>query len=263
MSVSEAANIGETPFEVLLEGIRIRGAYYLALPDTPRPALVILHGIPRQRPRPGDQSYRDMARRFAARGFLAVVFNFRGAGISEGDISMAGWTRDLDAVLEFARALPGADPGRVALLGFSAGGAVAIHAAARDPRTSAVVAVSSPVSFSFIRQAMPSAAWVGLFREIGLIRSPGFPPSLPEWEAEFAMIEPLQWVDKLSPRPLLIMHGEEDELIPVEQARELYEKALEPKELKVIPAGKHRLRMDPAALEAAEEWLMKWKINHA
>ncbi|HUT55243.1 MAG TPA: alpha/beta fold hydrolase [bacterium] len=258
MRVRKAEKIRETAFEAGLEGIRLRGAWYINPARARAPVVLILHGIPRAKPQAGDRSYREIAMRFAERGFLSLIFNFRGAGSSEGDISMAGWTRDLAAVAEFARGLPGADASRVALLGFSAGGAVAIYHAAHDAGVGAVVSGSSPARFSFLQQAMPSEHWVKLFREIGLIRSEGFPADLEAWEAEFQMIEPLKWVDRVSPRPLLIMHGAEDELIPVAQARELYERAREPRELKIIAGGKHRLRMDPAALAVAEEWLEKW-----
>ncbi len=255
----EAAEIRETAFEAALEGIRLRGAWCVDAALRRAPVVVVLHGIPRAKPLAGDASYREIAVRLAQRGFLAVIFNFRGAGLSEGDISMAGWIRDLEAVLAFARALPAADPSRVALLGFSAGGAAAIYAAAHDPAIGAVVSASSPARFSFLQQSMPAAYWVKLFKEIGLIRSEGFPRDLKAWEAEFAEIEPIRWVEKLSPRPLLIMHGADDELIPAAQARELHARAGAGRELMIIPAGKHRLRMDPAALQAAEEWLLRWK----
>ena len=92
-----------------------------------------------------------------------------------------------------------------------------------------------------------------------MIRSPGFPPSLDDWVAEFELISPLRWVHRLSPRPLLILHGEEDELVNVDQARAIFQKAGEPKDLVLVPGGKHRLRLDPRALDLAEQWLLKWK----
>jgi fermentation-respiration switch protein FrsA (DUF1100 family) len=47
------------------------------------------------------------------------------------------------------------------------------------------------------------------------------------------------------------MHGEDDELIPLAQAREIFERAAEPKKFLAVPRGKHRLRVDPVAVEAA------------
>jgi dipeptidyl aminopeptidase/acylaminoacyl peptidase len=265
MSDADDRDIVEAPFKVEVDDIEIRGFRYArsSAGKERTPVLVILHGIPRAKPAPGDQSYRDMAKRFAKKGFMAFIFNFRGTGISDGDIGMAGWTRDLEAVINYAVELPEADPERIALLGFSAGGAVAIHVAAHNPAVSAVVSGSSPARFTFLKKTMPLEGWVTLFREIGMIRSPDFPPSIEEWAKEFDDIEPLKWVDKISPRPVLIMHGEEDELIPADQAGELYKKTGRPKDLILVKGGKHRLRIDPRALDLAEEWLLKWKDSKA
>lgn len=258
MGPEEAADVLESSFAISVDGIAIRGFWHIKKGISDAPVLVILHGIPRAKPKPGDESYRRMSMRFAGQGFLSLAFNFRGTGISGGDIGMAGWSRDLEGVIDFARGLPGADPDRVVLLGFSAGGASAIHVAARDPAVCAVLSVSSPAEFTFLQKAMPSERWVELFREIGLIRSPDFPRSLEDWENEFAEISPLKWVDKISPRPVLIMHGEEDELIPCEQAEMIYQKAGEPREFLLAPGGKHRLRVDEQALDMIEAWLINW-----
>lgn len=256
-------DIREETFRVVHEGINIRGFWYLKKDLDRAPVLIILHGIPRAKPPSGDNSYRDMARLFAGEGFLSIVFNFRGTGISEGDIGMAGWSRDLDGVIAFARGLSNADLDHTALLGFSAGASVAIYAAAHDPKISAVVSASSPSEYTFAQSAMTAAGWVELFREIGLIRSPDFPGSIREWEAEFDLVSPLKWVDLISPRPTLFIHGEEDEVIPVEHARSLFEKAGRPKDLVLIPGGKHRLRVDQRAIDVAMKWLVQWKDGQA
>jgi len=249
----------EHPFQVKADGGFIRGAWFATDRAERLPLLAILHGIPRARPKPGDESYREMARRFAERGFAALVFNFRGTGLSEGDLSMLGWARDLAAVIEFGRALPAVDADRIALLGFSAGAAIAIYQAARDPRIKAVVSASSPAQFTFLETTMPAEGWVKLFKEIGLIRDPAFPGSLAEWEREFEQVSPLAWIERISPRPVFLVHGEEDEVIPLEHAHRLYEKAGRPKQLVIAPAGKHRLRVDPGALDLIERRLVNWR----
>ena len=249
--------IEERDFEVRVDGLTIRGAWCARSGATRLPVLLIMHGIPRAKPEPGDQTYRVLARAAAADGWLAVIFNFRGTGASEGDLSLAGWLRDCQAVIAWARALPAADPARLALLGFSAGASVAIRAAAQDPAITAVAAVSSPSEYSFLTDVMPAAGWVRLFREIGLIRDPAFPTSPAEWEAEFEAAAPRKYVTALAPRPLLIMHGDEDETIPVAQARALYQAAGPGRELVIIPGGKHRLRADERAVRTAREWLAR------
>lgn len=250
-------------FRLDVKGTAIAGSWFADEGSSLLPVVVIMHGIPRSKPLPGDRSYNVIAERFARQDFLSVLFNFRGTGLSEGDISMAGWAEDLFAVIEYSRGLSRALPDRLALLGFSAGGALAIYAAAHDPRVAAVVAGSSPAEFSFLRDIMPASGWIKLFKQIGLIRSPDFPRSPYEWQKEFKLIEPAKWIDKISPRPLLLIHGEDDEVIPFEQARTLYDKAGEPKELVPVPGGAHRLRADNRALQIAEDWLVRWKDNRS
>ena len=248
----------ENEFEVISGGVVIRGFYYA--PDAPGryPVVAILHGIPRAKPSGTDSSYKDMAGRFAEHGFLAITFNFRGTGISDGNISMEGWKDDLAAMLDFCRALPSADPGRVALLGFSAGGSVAIRQAAEDQTVGALVSASSPARYDFLEKTMPADKWVALFKEIGLIRDPDFPVSIEEWEAEFDEAAPIRFIGRVT-APTLIIHGESDEVIPLEHAHELFEAAGGPKELRIIPDGAHRLRVDERVVKMALEWLVEWK----
>ena len=49
----------------------------------------------------------------------------------------------------------------------------------------------------------------------------------------------IDYVDKISPVPLLFVHGEEDEVVPLSQGLKLYEKAQMPKTLVRVPGGNH------------------------
>jgi fermentation-respiration switch protein FrsA (DUF1100 family) len=259
MSEEAVENIIKEDFRIDVGGTGIVGAWFAPAGASGLPVVVILHGIPRSTPTPGDRSYNIIAERFARQGFLSLIFNFRGTGFSEGDIGMAGWADDLFAVIDYSVGLDNADRDMLALLGFSAGGALAIYAAARDPRVKAVVSGSSPAEFSFLENTMSAESWIKLFRQIGLVRSEAFPPSLEKWQDEFQQVEPRKWINKISPRPVLLIHGEDDEVIPFEQAKALYEKAGGPKELVPVPGGMHRLRTDERALRIAEDWLVRWK----
>jgi putative redox protein len=62
-------------------------------------------------------------------------------------------------------------------------------------------------------------------------------------------------VARVAPRPLLIMHGEEDDVVSPDDARVLYARAHEPKELVMLPKTGHRFRSESVAIERALDWL--------
>ena len=237
------------------DGLELRGELHIPSRDEVHPALCICHGIPAAPPDPNDRGYTLLAERFCHAGFITLIFNFRGTGKSQGNLDLLGWTRDLRAALDFLYDLKEVDKNHICLLGFSGGAAVSLYAAAHDPRVSLVVTCACPADFHSLHQRQTPLEAVQRFRQIGAIRDKDFPPSIEQWQKGFETITPLNWVDKISPRPLLLVHGDADELIPLEHARRLYQKAKEPKELKVVPGAQHRMRLDRTAMDFVLDWL--------
>lgn len=214
-------------FTVHSDGIEIRGQIFfpVAHPSRLYPVLVICHGIPGSGTArdPGDPGYEALANDFASLGIAAVIFNFRGCGDSGGNFEMMGWTRDLEAVLDRVLNTPFIDPTRAVVIGFSGGGAAAIHVAADRSDVYALAVVGTPSNFTiFEKDAMEI---VDDFRDRGIIRDIDFPQDLERWMAEFRQIEPRRWISHFKGRFLLIVHGDADEVVPFEQGRELFEKA--------------------------------------
>lgn len=240
-----------------VEGIPIAGEVYFpeAAGRELCPTLCICHGVPAGGPPdPDDKGYPFLAERFCQRGLLTMIFNFRGTGISGGNLDLLGWTRDLEAVLDYLYSLREVDKSRLSLMGFSGGAAVSAYVAAHDSRVTHVILCACPAQFRFPEEP---EALVERFRRIGLIRDEGFPPSLDEWWEGFERVSPIKWIDRIAPRPLLIVHGDEDEVVGVSNARTLYSKAGEPKELVIIEGGKHKLRLEERAVKSTLEWVEK------
>jgi dipeptidyl aminopeptidase/acylaminoacyl peptidase len=237
------------------DGLQLAGELHIPSRHKVHPALCICHGIPAAPPDPTDRGYTLLAQQFCRAGFVTLIFNFRGTGKSEGNLDILGWSRDLRAALDFLYGLEETDKARICLVGFSGGAAVSIYTAAHDPRVSLVVTCACPADFRSLPQRETPQATIQRFRQIGAIRDEDFPASMEEWQRGFETVSPINWVDKISPRPLLLVHGDADELIPVQHARRLYRKAREPKELKIIPGAKHKMRLDKAAMDFVLDWL--------
>jgi dipeptidyl aminopeptidase/acylaminoacyl peptidase len=237
----------------------IRGSIAFPSLESAWPLAVLCHGIPSGAPSAGEPGYDGLALRLAAMGAAACWFNFRGTGESDGNFSLPGWVEDLEAVLEAAASrqepFQYCDPARVALMGFSGGGAVCIICAARHGGLRAVAALSSPSDFTRLMTRSGMAAFIAHARSIGIIRDPGFPPSEQGYYEEMLACRPLDSVVAIAPVPLLIMHGDQDDVVPPEEAERLFEAAGEPKELHIVKGGGHRLRFNEDAMKKALPWL--------
>ncbi len=247
-------------FQLTVDGIKISGKMFFPNVDPPRlyPVVVICHGIPGSgEPRPvDDPGYEGLAGKFTGLGFASVVFNFRGCGDSGGDFDMLGWTRDLESVLAHISNTPYVDPSRIIIVGFSGGGAAAIYVSAHEDSVYGLAVVGTPASFSIFRQ--DPAEIVNDFKRRGIIRNPDFPKDVQTWMKHFEEIEPLHWIAHFKGEHLAIVHGEADELVPVDHATQMYSAAPEGiTELFLVPGGKHRLRLDDRCVAILESWLVK------
>jgi dipeptidyl aminopeptidase/acylaminoacyl peptidase len=246
--------VNSESFTLNVENISLGGRLFVPAESGMYPAVCICHGIPSGQPQdPGDGGYPELAERICRSGFAVLIFNFRGSRNSGGNFDILGWTSDLAAELIFLREHPQVDRSRIALLGYSAGAAVAICVGAGDAGIKVVAACASPADLSSLIQNTQLS--VQYFRQIGIIRDRDFPESLEQWQDNFKIVNPLLYVEKISPRPLLLVHGDKDDVVPVADVYRLFEKAKEPKQLKIIEGGGHRLRRDERAVKTVIDWL--------
>jgi putative redox protein len=215
------------------------------------PGVVLCHGFP---PGGGDRatvSLPELAERIAADlGWNSLVMAMRGAGDSEGNFAIDGWLRDLMAAANHLRA--DADVSDVWLVGFGTGGALAICAAANLPWVRGVAALGAPADFddwsAHPRQLIDHA------RSLGLIKDPAYPPSMDAFRAPLKEIQAVACAGHVAPRPLLVVHGSDDDLVPVFDARVIVD-AHGSAELNLISGGAHQLRYDPRAMAILLGWL--------
>ncbi len=200
----------EPPAEI---GMRDGLAYALFLPhDPPRGGVVVLHGAGSSK-----ESHYDFARRCRTYGFAAVAFDQRGHGASEGALD----GRAVADIGTMAGLLPPGAP--LALRGSSMGGYLAL-VGADAVGADAVVAIC-PASAEGLRRGLRERRFT--FRAA----EPGLDAFLAEHD-ELAAAETLR-------SPLLLLHAEGDEQVPVAHSRELHE-VCEHSRLVVVPGGHHR-----------------------
>jgi fermentation-respiration switch protein FrsA (DUF1100 family) len=219
------------------------------------PTVCICHGIPAKSPDPNHKGYPLLAERICHHGFAVLIFNFRGTGASGGNLDILGWTRDLKSAIDYLCTLPEVDKSRLSLLGFSGGAAVSVYVAAQDRRVSSIATCACPAEFGFLTEVNEPQAVVNHFRSIGAIRDKDFPYSAQEWLGGFRLVSPINYVARIAPRPLLLVHGSRDETVEVSHAYKLYAEAGEPKQLIIFEGAEHRLRQNDKAMTAVLDWL--------
>jgi fermentation-respiration switch protein FrsA (DUF1100 family) len=242
--------------KITVDGLVIAGQiFFPEEKEPPYPAVILCHGIPSGIVDPADGGYPLLATRFAKEGFEVLTFSFRGTGYSGGNFDIEGWTHDLKAATDYVWNLPETDVTHLVLVGFSAGATVSIYVAAHDKRVTGVAACACPADFKVISEADDPGKTLAYFRKIGIIRDSSFPYSLEAWLNGFRRIDALHSVAEISPRPLILVHATDDSVVPVVNARKLYEKAGDPKRLIVIDGEEHRLRRNAKAMEIVSHFL--------
>ncbi len=175
---------------------------------------------------------------FHQAGYNVLMFDFRGHGRSDGQqVSMGALERlDLLGAVDYLR---GRGIERVGVLGFSMGGVVAMSTA---PHSEAIAAVVSDGGFARLERAVAAGARQ---RGVPAFLAPLF-GRVVVWLAGLRLgvrlseADPIRWVDKIAPRALFIIHGGRDPYVSVGEARQLYRRAGEPKDLWIVPEAHHR-----------------------
>ncbi len=219
----------------------------------------------------------EMARAMQREGFVGVIFDYRGFGESEGmrgRLYPHEQVADVQAAVTFLQQQPEVDPQRISIVGLSLGGANAVAATATDPRVRAAVAIESPADGRrWLRSLRRHSEWVEFTRQIEqnhitrtltgrgtavdaleiMLPDPDSAQFLaqvyenfPQMRVELSLdsaaallaFSPQQLAGGLGTRPLLIIHGDDDRLVPVEEARVLHA-AVPHSTLDVVPGMGH------------------------
>ncbi len=256
MSSEQSSHQGQIGVYFDSGGYRLLGTLFLARGEAPKPTAVILHGIP------GIEKNYDLAHALRENGWNSLIFHYRGCWGSGGRYVLGTIPDDVRAALDDLSSgrYPWVDPARLVLIGHSLGGWAAVLAGAADPHARAVAvygAVSDPRTLPLGAEAAAAEFTPWLH---------GFTPEdfQSQWGALDAPYSPVEQVARLAPRPLLILHGEADQDIPVVQARGLFERAGQPRELLIHPEANHSFTWHRAWLRShLLDWLSQLDLTTA
>jgi dipeptidyl aminopeptidase/acylaminoacyl peptidase len=223
------------PFEPLWlsshDGTRL-AAWYIPRPGA-RSAVVLCHGYPMNR-----EDLLDLVPPLHRAGFHVLAFDFRAMGESEGTICTFGREEpeDVLAAVRFLQERDEVDPGRIGVYGLSMGAASCLMAAARSDAIRAVVADSAFAHLEGMTHEYFSAVPLLLRRPLAAATE-----SWAERLAGFRAtdVAPAATVAQIAPRPVLLIHGECDALIPVAHAHRLDAAAGDPHELWIVRGAGH------------------------
>jgi alpha-beta hydrolase superfamily lysophospholipase len=221
-------------------GVTLHG-WRCSTPAPRRASIVYLHGIADTR-----TSSRPVIERFLHKGFDVAAFDSRAHGRSSGRICTYGVyeKQDLRRILDTLPACP------VILIGHSLGAAVALQAAADDPRISAVVAAET---FSGLRTVATERAPF-FFSESTLARA----FDLAERQAGFRIDDasPLAAAPRIRV-PVLLLHGAADRDTPPDHSRRVFRALGGPKQLLLLPGVRHAGSLNSATWPLIESWILQ------
>ena len=185
-----------------------------------------------------------------------LAIRFRGCGRSTGDFSLARWVDDARAAIQYLRIET--EPQGLWVCGFGTGGAVGLMAAADEESVSGVAVASAPADFD--DWAESPERLLRHARDVGVIKDPAFPPDLERWNQELREVRSVAAAELVAPRPLLVLHGSDDEAVPHFDARAVAD-AHGSADLRFVSGGGHQLRHDPRAIAILLAWLDRKSVG--
>jgi putative redox protein len=201
----------------------------------------------------------DLGTALAEHGILALRFDFAYVGESDGrfeDITYSGEVDDLRAAYAL---IQGRHPGKTAILGSSMGGTVAMMFAAQEPQVAALVTIAAPLHPENFPKRMLTPAQIQTWREQGFTIYHG-------QRLNASLLDDLDQLDVVGSArrivcPVLILHGDADEVVPVAEAYELDGCLTAIKRLEIFPDSDHGLS-DPAVMQRAMAAALAWLVEH-
>lgn len=218
-------------------GLRLAGLLHAPAGMT-GPVVVVCHGFTGGKE--GGGRALAMGEKLGARGYNVFLFDFSGNGESEGlfeNITLTGQIDDLHCAVNWCT---GKGMGPVFTLGRSFGGSTVICHAAGDPRVAGVCTWAAPAR---LKELFTQFADGPVDEEGDLYALAGNEGIAYLRRAFFTDLERYDipnLAGQIAPRPLLVIQGESDDVVPPGDAGLIFNGAGEPKQLVYVPGADHQ-----------------------
>ena len=197
------------------DGTPLHGWFIRANARKPKATVVFSHG------NAGSISYHiGFCAWFAEAGYNVIMYDYRGFGKSGGSVDRRGMIDDVKAAFSYAFKRADIDSNRIISYGHSLGGAQSVTALGESPVKGlrAIIIDGAFASYQAMARVIGGQLGASLVTD---------------------ELAPKDFVNKLAPVPLLVVHGDADEIVPISQGLQLYEAAAQPKTLFEVKAGRH------------------------
>ena len=217
--------------------------------------MIIGHGVTGNKDRPWSIA---LAESLADAGFNALRFSFAGNGNSEGKFEASTISKEVKDLRAIVDAAENEGYHRICYVGHSMGGAVGVLAAAKDERIELLISLAGMVHTKKFCETEFGDVTPGkgnMWEEEGC-------PLSKAYVDDMAKINTLANKTEKIEVPWLLVHGDKDDVVPVEEGQEMYAAAYEPKELVILEGANHVFSRDAEGqmTEAVISWL---KTHHS
>jgi alpha/beta superfamily hydrolase len=240
----------------------------------PAPALLICHGM-NVHGSQGLRIYTLLAEAACKEGFVVLVFDFRGVGKSTGAFDYGiGEQQDVKCALNYLASRPEVASNSIFVVGHSLGGAVSLYALRGETRVKGLILWSTPKDHNYnVRKFIArTRGKLGLYAFLILSRIDkifdvsrfftlevyGIRLRQRYVREKLMSLNECEAASKLHGIPLLIVIGEKDIIVGVDEAQEIYREANEPKTLEIIESADHIYkRKEEELIAKTMDWIKK------
>jgi len=239
------------------QGNKLCGVLHTPEGKGPFPAVVLAHGLHSNKDRP---SYTGPAKVLEKEKIAVMRIDLYGHGESEGlfeDATLTTAINSISAAVKYLKALPNIS--KIGLFGCSYGGAASFYVATKTPIVEALVLRSSSADILEEWNSFLTKESIALWKKQGKMTIGRHNHTL-KYSMYADLVKnnnkPFEELSKIT-IPTLVIHGEKDESIPLEQARKAYNALSGTKRMDVIKGAGHVIR-DPDFLNKITDLAVEW-----